>query len=220
MQDDAGKDPKSTEKELWRVCSTLWTENVRQDLVYSSKLSFCKACVSFFYSQAHNDHPGEHVLMVHEYFMANDITSLSKMVDFFRPASKMTTVVESGLSLPTLPVMSTIHRMVNTKGFSQESSQSFDRVALLCRDTTKQMMEVVDQQNKTICDLRCEVEELRNQNEELLLKMVKSKAKASFNKRALARLANHMLLYCEECQCENDQCDHPTTDSYTENKAK
>jgi len=220
MQDDAGKDPKSTEKELWRACNTLWTENVRQDLIYSSKLAFCKACASFFYSQADNDHPGEHVLIVHEYFMANGITSLSKMVDFFRPASKMTTVVDFGLSLPTLPIMSTVHRMVNAKGFSQESSQSFDRVTLLCRDTTKQMMELVDQQTKTICDLRCEVEELRNQNEELLLKMVKSKAKESFNKRALARLANHMLLYCEECHCENDQCDHITTDTYTENKAK
>ncbi len=220
MQDDARNDPKSAEKQLWAACNTLWTENVRQDLLYNSKLAFCKACASFFYSQADNDHPGEHVLLVHEYFMANDITSLSKMVDFFRPASKITTVVEFGFSLPTLPVMSTIHRLVNTKEFSPDLSQTVDRVTLLCRDTTQQMMEVVDQQTKTICDLRSEVEELRNQNEELLLKMVKSKAKESFNKRALARLANHMLLYCEECQCENDQCHHATADSYTEKKTK
>lgn len=220
MQEEAVKDGKTDERELWKACNKLWIENVRQDLIYSSKLALCKSCVTFFYSNSDNDHPKEHVVNVHAYFIANDITSLTKMMDYFRPAWKSTKIADFGQGQVTLPIISTIHRTVNASGFSQVIGNPFDRVTVLCRDTTQQMMEVVDQQNKAICDLRCEVEELRSQNEELLLKMVKLQAKTSSDKRALARLANHMLIYCEECSCEGGQCEHSTGDSYSENKAK
>ena len=220
MNDEPQKEGKSAERELWKACNTLWAENVRQDLVYSTKLALCKSCASFFYSHSEHDHPREDIVAVQEYFMANDITSACKMVDFFRPSHKAGKVAVFDQSVAHIPTMSTIHKIVNFYGPTHDSGLPIDRVTLLCRDTTKQMMEVVDQQNKTICDLRCEVEELRNQNEELLLKMVKLKAKTGFDKRAMARLANHMLLYCEECQCEHGQCDHAAGDAGGENKAK
>lgn len=220
MQDEALKEAQAFERELWKACNTLWAANVRQDLLYGTKLALCKTCASFFYLNSDNDHPKEHVVNVQEFFLANEVTSVSKMVDLFRMSSKVAKIVDLGRGFPIYPVLSTIHKEIQAFGASQDTSQSLDRVELLCVETAKQMKEVVDQQNKTICDLRCEVEELREQNEELMLKMMKLKAKTSFDKRALTRLANHMLLYCEECQCEQDQCDHTTPNEFSENKTK
>lgn len=214
------KEAQATERELWKACNTLWAQNVRQDLIYGTKLALCKACASFFYSNSDNDHPKDHVVIVQDYFLTNDVTSVSKMVDLFRMSSKVTKVMDFGRGFPTYPIMSTIHKEIQAFGSSLDPSLPLDRVALLCTETTKQMKEVLDQQNKIICDLRCEVEELRDQNEELMLKMVKLKAKTGFDKRALTRLANHMLLYCEECKCEGGQCDHTTPNEFSDDKAK
>ena len=90
----------------------------------------------------------------------------------------------------------------------------------MCKDNTKTLLSQLEHQKKTICDLTNENEILKTENEELLLKMVRLQAKTSSDKRALERLANHMLLYCEvDCGCTGEEA-QPGEAKAMDNKAK
>lgn len=203
MRTEPPKDPKTTEKELWACCNHLWTEYVRENLIYSKNLLFCRSCISFFYVRADHDHPSDHVVSVQKHFLANDITSLTKMVDYFRPATKLAKPGLFDPSLPTMPAFSHLHRRQVSAVFPGHSSQSLDQPVFLCGDNTMAMKEHIDFLSKTICSLQSELETLREENAELRIQIIKSNSKVQFEKRSIIRLANHIILHCDqECRCD------------------
>src|ERR1044071_1566881 len=84
------KEPGSHEETLWAVCDHLWSTKVRTTLIYGSSLELCRTCISFFDSKEKHDHPERDIVTVQQYFLANELTSLDKMVDFFKPPIRST----------------------------------------------------------------------------------------------------------------------------------
>ena len=203
MRSDPAKDHKAIEKELHSCCSYLWTEYVRENLIFSKNLLFCRSCNSFFYCRVDHDHPSEHVVLVQKHFVANDITSLAKMVEYFRPATKLAKPGLFDFSLPTLPAFSHLHRRQVCSLGPGNSSQAKDQPVFLCADNTMAAKEHIDFLNKTICSLQSELDTLREENAELRIEIMKNNSKVQFEKRSIIRLANHIILHCDqECRCD------------------
>ena len=201
---------KGTEiRDFGDECQRLWTEHIRTDLIYSKKLLLCKACLGFFYQRPDADHPKAHVVMAQQYLIENDITSLERFADFFKPSSTRSSgemPAKTSDQPPSLdpqaliPTFTFKHRANGASGHLEAKEvQRFGS-----KDSQRYLVEHVEHMKKQLCDQKCEIEALRAENEDLLLQMVRLRAKVSSEKRAVARLANHVLLYTEEDWCCGD----------------
>ena len=201
--------PKSSESsDLSHACEVLWHQHVRSDLIFSRRLILCKACCSFFYLTPESDHPKEYCVLSQHYLMENEVTSLEKMVDFFKPPPCLN-VDQLGRSgapgvIPSaempVPIFSFSHRTTAL----QAVLEGKEALQARAKPENRYLAEQSDHMKLQICDQKAEIEALRAENEELLIQLVRMKAQLRFEKRAVTRLANHILLFAnEDCCCDD-----------------
>ena len=60
------------------------------------------------------------------------------------------------------------------------------------------LMQEIERLHKTVYSLQWELDQLREENQNLKVEAVKVKTKSDFDKRAIHRLSNHIMLHCED----------------------
>src|ERR1044071_10291404 len=155
------KEPGSHEETLWAVCDHLWSTKVRTTLIYGSSLELCRTCISFFDSKEKHDHPERDIVTVQQYFLANELTSLDKMVDFFKPPIRSTSNGQLATAEPLLPALSTKHRVLHVTGGSISSNPFLPLAPFLCKDNSMLLMQEIERLHKTVYSLQWELDQLR-----------------------------------------------------------
>jgi hypothetical protein len=202
MQLENYREKPTGDQEHYAACNRIWNEHIRTDLIFSKNLMLCKGCLSFYYNRSDADHPREHVVLSQYYLAEQDVTSLDKFVQLFKPSLKTAGKSDdSSTNLKYFPVFSFKHRACSPSYGILEANET---QTPLVKESIKYFIDQVQHLKKQTAKQKAEIEDLRQENDHLLRSLVRLRANSSLQTSHVARLASNILLYCdEECCCED-----------------
>jgi hypothetical protein len=201
----------SDDKNLKSACDDLWEECIRADLIYGRNLWLCLPCLAFFYATTDADHPRDQCVMVQRYFSDRSITSPAKLLDFMKEAighnikdDSIRTELASG---PTKPSMSKAHLPSAPKRphltTDSELKKSMDRLVetKISLAGRQEVSKALEQRN----------EQLKQENETLLLELMHERELSGKNKKIILGLLDQIVEICYDgCWCD---CNYAPRDS-------
>ena len=192
--------------ELQKAAELVWKEHITLDLIYGRGLLLCLSCFAVFHQSIEgDDHPGDHVVVVHRFFADMGITSCSRFVDFLQNAISDTPVLDPSINPETTlkPFYSKHHPPLAPKRahlLQQTASKQG-------QDTHADLLAQLAIKEDAITVLHDELSRLLNENEQLLKQLFSLRHNQTHRYRLIQSLADEISSIsggcASDCTCQD-----------------